>query len=52
MRDFRKLLDDLETAAWRAMLAAKRQEEPCAATLVQTFLTIEQLVNEYEEETK
>ena len=48
MSDFRKLLDDLETAAWRAMTAAKRNSEELAPELRKVFVCIEELVDEYE----
>jgi hypothetical protein len=49
MTDFRQLLDELETAAWRAMSAANRNGEECAPALTRTFHFVEQLINEYEE---
>ena len=49
MTDFRQLLDDLETAAWRAMTAANRNGEECAPQLSDTFNRIEALINEYDE---
>ena len=49
MSDFRKLLDDLETAAWRAMIAASRNGEECAPALKLTFEFVEKLINEYDE---
>jgi hypothetical protein len=49
MTDFRQILDDLETAAWRAMMAANRNGEECAPALKLTFDFVEKLINEYEE---
>jgi hypothetical protein len=49
MTDFRQLLDDLETAAWRAMTAASRNGEECAPQLSDMFNRIEAMINEYEE---
>jgi len=52
MTDFRQILDDFETAAWRAMTAANRNGEECEPQLSDIFNYIEALITKYEEGVK
>ena len=51
MNDLRKRLDDLETAAWRAMIEARRSKDENERELTALFNRIEALINAYEEAT-
>ena len=49
MSDLRDRLDELETAAWKAMQQAARDKDETEPALRKTFHFIESLINEYEE---
>ena len=48
MNDLRERLDDLETAAWRAMMEARRSKDETEGMLSALFSRIEALINQYE----
>ena len=50
MNDLRARLDDLETAAFRAMMEAKRCSDENAPELTKLFNRIEAMINAYEED--
>ena len=49
MNDLRSRLDDLETAAYRAMIEARRCKDETEGELTALFSRIEALINAYEE---
>ena len=49
--DLRARLDDLETAAFRAMVEARRGRDETEGQLTELFNRIEALINAYEEAT-
>ena len=51
MNDLRARLDDLETAAYRAMIEASRCKDETEGELTALFNRIEALINAYEEAT-
>ena len=51
MNDLRTRLDDLETAAYRAMMEARRCKDETEGELTTLFNRIEALINAYEEAT-
>ncbi len=52
MTEFRQLLDDLETAGWRVMVAASRDRDHkyLSPELRKVFSSIEELIDGYETE--
>ena len=50
--DLRTRLDDLETAAYRAMIEARRSKDETEGELTALFNRIEALINAYEEATE
>ena len=48
--DLRARLDDLETAAFRAMVEARRSRDETEGELSALFSRIEALINEYDED--
>ena len=49
MDNFRQALDDLETAAFRAAVMARRNREDTAGRLAEMFREIERMIDTYEE---
>ena len=49
MSDLRDRLDELETAAFKAMQQATRDKDETEPALRKTFYFIETIINEYEE---
>ena len=51
MNDLRERLDELETAAFRAMMEARRSKDETEGELTALFSRIEAMINAYEEAT-
>ena len=50
MKALRERLDDLETAAFRAMVEARRCKDETEGELTELFSRIEALINAYDED--